>query len=127
MAEGTVAGPFKEPSMPNFYVPPLGVVPKKTPGEYCLIHHLSYLDGDSVNDRIPSQLCTVRYTSFDTVIRMVSSCGHGAEMGRADAKPAFCLLPVHPEDFKLLGFQFEGFFYMDRALPMGCSISLAHS
>ncbi|XP_060111130.1 olfactory receptor 6N1-like [Heteronotia binoei] len=32
---------------------------------------------------------------------------------------------VHPEDFDLLGFSFEGKYYMDRALPMGCSVSCA--
>lgn len=33
------------------------------------------------------------------------------------------LLPVHLEDFKLLGFAFEGQFYIDRALTKGCSVS----
>lgn len=44
-------------------------------------------------------------------------------MAKADIKSAFRLLPVHPGDFHLLGFSFDGFFFMDRALPLGCSIS----
>lgn len=35
------------------------------------------------------------------------------------------LLPIHPDDSELLGFFFDGAFYMDRALSMGCSISCA--
>lgn len=30
---------------------------------------------------------------------------------------------MHPSDFDLLGFAFEGKIYIDRALPMGCSVS----
>ena len=45
------------------------------------------------------------------------------ELVKADFKLAFRLLPVHPADFELLGFQFG--FYMDKAMPMGCSVSCA--
>lgn len=38
---------------------PLGVVPQKAVGKFCLIHHLSYPHGESVNDAIPADLCTV--------------------------------------------------------------------
>lgn len=38
---GCVLGPFAEPPFPNLRVSPLGVVPKKPPGEFGLIHHLS--------------------------------------------------------------------------------------
>lgn len=40
-------------------------------------------------------------------------------------KNAFCLLPIHPGDFDLLGFKFKNQFYFDKCLPMGCSISCA--
>ena len=30
---------------------------------------------------------------------------------------------VHPDDFELLGIQIDGEYYIDRCLPMGCSIS----
>lgn len=65
----------------------------------------------------------MRYTSFDQAVNTVHRCGSGAWMAKADIKSAFHLLPVHPKDFQLLGFSFEGMFFMDRALPMGCSIS----
>lgn len=37
-----IAGPFTQPPFPNIQVSPLGLVPKKSPGEFRLIHHLSY-------------------------------------------------------------------------------------
>ena len=39
---GRLAGPFHHVPFNPFRVSPLGVVPKKTPGEFRLIHHLSY-------------------------------------------------------------------------------------
>ena len=118
-------GPFDQPPVPHFRVSPLGVVPKKTEGKFRLIHRLSFLEGYSVNDAMPSELCSVHYTSFDTAVHMVKVCGFGAEMVKADIKSAFCLLSVHSSNCDLLRFFFEGTYYIDRALPMGCSISCA--
>jgi hypothetical protein len=42
--------------------------------------------------------CTVRYTSFNRVVEMVSKLGKRAEIGKA-----FRLLRVFPGDFDLLG------------------------
>lgn len=60
LREGHVIGPFISPLVPKLQVSPLGIVPKKAPGEFCLIHHLSYPQGQSVNDAISDGLCTVR-------------------------------------------------------------------
>ena len=56
---------------------------------------------------------------------MVRRCGVGAELAKFDIKSAFWILPVHLQDFDLLEFYFQGFFYIDRALPMGCSVFYA--
>ena len=99
-------------------------MPKKAQGEFRLIYHLSFPEGASVNDAIPPELCLVRYTSLDEAVRMVKKCGVGAEMAKCDIK-SFRILPVHPSDFNFLRFQFQDSFYIDRALPMGCSVSCA--
>ena len=49
---GRLAGPFAEPPFTQLGIPPLGVVPKKVPGEFRLFHHLSYPKGSSINDGI---------------------------------------------------------------------------
>lgn len=125
LSEGRILGPFAEHPVPDLRVSPLGIVPKKLPGEFRLIHHHSYPQGQSMNDGIPEELCSVRYTSFDQPVWVVRAKGRGTELAKCDIKLAFRLLPVHPRDFELLGFYFEGSFYMDRALHMGCSVSCA--
>ncbi|XP_061185481.1 uncharacterized protein LOC133193533 [Saccostrea echinata] len=56
---------------------------------------------------------------------MISQLGKGALLGKMDIKSAFRLLPIKPNDFCLLGFKFEGKYYIDKCLPFGCSISCA--
>ncbi|KAM4023529.1 uncharacterized protein ACNLHF_028199 [Anomaloglossus baeobatrachus] len=125
VALGRMAGPFQAPPFPDLVVSPLGVVPKKEPGKFRLIHHLSYPRGRSVNDGIPAELCSVVYTSFDEAIRWVKKCGKGALMAKTDIESAFRLLPVHSDCVRLLGCFWEGAYFVDRCLPMGCSISCA--
>ena len=54
---------------------------------------------------------------------MIFKLGKGALLGKMDIKSAFRLVPVNPADFDLLGFAIDGQFYIDKCLPMGCSIS----
>ncbi|XP_077778992.1 uncharacterized protein LOC144326320 [Podarcis muralis] len=120
---GRVAGPFPVPPIDQLHISPLGIVPKKAPGEFRMIHNLSYPKGSSVNDAIPQEMCTVKYASFDQAVRLVRSFGRGAFMAKCDIESAFRLLPVHPEDYRWLGFKFQGAYFIDKAMPMGCSIS----
>ncbi len=122
---GRVAGPFPKPPIPNLKCSPIGIVPKHDPGEYRLIHHLSYPCGRSVNDGIPEEHCTVTYTSFDEAVAMVAKTGVGCQMAKTDIKSAFRLLPIYPGDFDLLGFFFDGKYFFDKMLPMGASVSCA--
>ena len=39
---GRIAGPFSEPPFEKFTISPIGLQPKRQPGEFRLIHHLSY-------------------------------------------------------------------------------------
>ena len=81
---GWVAGPFDTRPLPALRVSPLGLVPKKEPGEYRLIHHLSYPPGKSLNDFIDPKLCSVQYTQFDAAINMVHDLGKGCLLGKSD-------------------------------------------
>lgn len=117
-----MAGPFIHKPISTLRTSPIGVVPKKD-GGWRLITHLSYPHGNSVNDYIDPEDCTVHYASFDQVIEMVSSLGKGALLGVHDIKSAFRLLPVHRSDFDLLGICFDDKFYVDKCLPFGCSVS----
>ncbi|KAJ1161876.1 hypothetical protein NDU88_002356 [Pleurodeles waltl] len=106
-ALGRLAGPFKCPLLAGFVCSPLGVVAKKDPGHFRLIHNLSAPRGSSVNDAIDPQLCSVRYASVDNAVDKVRVLGRGALLAKTDIESAFRLLPVHPDDYHLLGFQFR--------------------
>lgn len=74
---GRIVGPFDEPPIEELRVSPIGIVPKKVPGEYRLIQHLSYPKGFSVNDAIPPEYCSVWYASFDHAIKKGAGLGGG--------------------------------------------------
>ena len=83
---GRIAGPFAVPPFPNFRCSPLGIVPKKDPSEFRLIHHLSYPQGSSVNDFIPDDCSSVRYASINDAISVIKQTGAGCFMAKTDVK-----------------------------------------
>ena len=93
IAKGGVAGPFQSRPIPTLRVSPLGVVPKKTEGEFRVNHHLSYPTKNSVNDYIEDALGSVNYTKFDEAINMVHRLGRGAFFAKSGikAQPGCCL------------------------------------
>lgn len=122
---GRVAGPFSAPPFDNFVVSPLGIVPKKAPNEFRLIQHLSYPHENSVNSGIPVDFSSVRYASIQDAIVFVKRLGVGCYLAKTDIKSAFRIIPIHPEDYPLLGMKWQGNYYFDRCLPMGCRSSCA--
>lgn len=123
---GRMCGPFASPPLPGLCISPIGVVPKKVPGKFRLIQHLSYPHGGSVNDGIPAEVCRVRYQLFDEALELVCSFSPGALMAKLDIESAFRLLPLHPESFRFMGFRMDGMFFVDRCLPMCCAVSCAY-
>ena len=123
--QGQMAGPFPMQPISTMRIFPIGLVEKKTPGEYRLIHHLSYPEGDSVNDCIDPALCTVHYTSFDEAIHMIQDMGQNCLMAKGDIKSAFRLISVEVSSFEQMGIKFQDNYYFDKAMPFGCSISCA--
>ena len=118
-----VKGPFKEIPLPGLKISPIGIVPKKVPGQYRLIHHLSCPVGTSVNDFIDPVFASVRYASFDDATKVLVKLGPYTRMGKTDIDSAFRLIPIHPNDHSLLGFKFGSEFYYDSCLPFGASSS----
>lgn len=120
---GRIAGPFRNRPFLPFRISPLGVIPMKTPGEFRLIHHLSYPKGLSVNDGILSDNTSVSYASISDAISHIKAAGHGCFLAKTDIKNAFRLIPIRPQDYSLLGLRLKDFFYYDLCMPMGCSSS----
>ena len=121
---GRVAGPFLSKPYVNFHVSPLGCVPKKEEGKFRLIHDLSQPKGNSVNDFIPDEFASIRYETFDDVVKLIVQQGKGALIAKCDVADAFRIIPVHPDDHHLLGFKLLGrYYFFDKVLPMGCRVS----
>ena len=124
ICEGRIRGPFIHIPLDNMIISALGVIPKKQPGEYRMIHHLSYPYGGSGNDFIPSEFCSVHYASVDDdAIRMIKRIGPSCTLAKTDVRSAFRMIPVHPADYYLLGMHWRGNYYVDCCLPMGLASS----
>ena len=122
---GRISQPFSSPPLPDMVISPLGLQPKKAIGQYRVIHHLSFPKGRSVNDSIDKSYASVKYASVGQAIQHILRLGQGAYMAKTDIKSAFRIIPVSPADYHLLGFKWQGKYYYDKCLPMGCSSSCA--
>lgn len=81
---------------------------------------LSQPSKNCVNDFIAAEDMPLQYCSVDDAVRLLTSAGKDALMGKVDIKSAFRLIPVRRGDWNLLGFQLGGEFYFDTVLPFGC-------
>ena len=124
MSLGRVAGPFLSPPLPNFQCHPIGVVPKKHSTEWRTIYHLSYLPGESVNDHIPKDPYSFQHVRVDDAISILKSLGPGEYMAKTDLKSALRIMPIHPDDWNLLGIYWESRHYVDLYLPFELRSSL---
>ena len=67
-------------------------------------------------------LCVLKFASVDDAVTIIRRLGKGTLLLKIDIKDAYRLIPIHPDDYHLLGILWEGCTYVDRALPFGlCS------
>ena len=122
---GRIAGPFEKPPFPNFRTNPLGLVPKKNGSGFRLIHHLSHPSGNSVNDFIPKESCSVQYATIQDAIHIIMEMSGPVFLAKSDLAHAFRNLPMHVSNYPLLGMEWQGSYYYDKCLPMGGASSCA--
>ena len=122
---GRMIGPFAKPPSGSLWrgwsVAPLGAVIKDT-GKARIITDLS-AGADSVNERIPEEAGVTAYPSFLDVARMLYSAESdhpgGVRLSICDVESAFRNLPICPDDYRHLIFQWKGGFYVDTRLVFG--------
>ncbi len=120
LAQGRVVGPVSPGDAPWAHFSRFGVIPKKSsPGEWRLIVDLSSPQGKSVNDGIPTELCSLQYASVDDAAAVILSLGRNVHLAKLDIKSAYRNVPVHPHDRPLLAMEWEGAVYVDATLPFG--------
>lgn len=136
--KGRRAGPFPSPPFPNMLLSPLGVATKKHDSKLRLVHDYSYPKrgpnaGRSVNAHIPDHLRETVLASFDDAIDMLHQIRSGLSslpfpdsavvpplyLLKIDVKSAYRLVPIHPDDYHLLGMRWRGMFYFDLVAPFG--------
>jgi hypothetical protein len=123
-ALGRIAGPFSQPPLPNFKSSPLALREKSTPGTFRLLHNLSYpYDISSLNRNIPKTATTVKYQTLQDAINFIQASKQPAWFAKSDIADAFRIVPVHPDNYNLLGFSFQNHYYYDRMLSMGSAQS----
>ena len=140
--EGRLAGPFNQIPFSNFIQSPIGLVPKSG-GKTRLIFHLSFdfpvqEGGKSLNHHTPKDICTVKYNDLDSAVQSclrTSQQGNTSSavyMAKSDLMSAFRMLPIMPSQYCWLVMKCEHpitgliFFFVDKCLPFGASISCAH-
>ena len=121
---GHTAGPFSSPPFPITHCSPIGAV-EKSDSTCRLVVDLSQPTGHSINEFIPKEPFSVKYSKFDDAVRMVLEKGRGCYMSKLDIKHAFRIIPVHPSQWHLLCYHFEGRWYVDLVLPFGLRSSPA--
>jgi hypothetical protein len=126
---GRRMGPFDSPPFPNLMVSPIGVVTKKLSTKLRMIHHLSWprsvsADSDSINEHISQEDSATTLQSFDDAVAMLANIPPQLRakliwLCKIDIKAAYRLVPVHPDDWHLLGMQWRGKYYYDPVLVFG--------
>ena len=76
-----------------------------------------------MNDGISVDYTSVSYATVEDAIGLIKSVGQNCFLAKTDVKNAFRLIPNHPADYDLLGIYWQGRYYYDRCMPMGCSSS----
>ena len=137
---GHYTGPFRKIPYQNAYVQsPIGLVPKAG-GKTRLIFHLSYKfknGNESINYWTPDEFCSVKYKDLDDAVRqclqLMKDLGiQSLYFAKSDLQSAFRILAIHPKYRFLLIMKAkhpwtqELFYFIDKCLPFGSSISCAH-
>jgi hypothetical protein len=104
-------------------VPLQGISVADAQGQGPVAAAMENLTGASINDGISSEHTAVCYSRVDDAISMIKKLCKGCFLAKTDIKNAFRIIPICPQDYDLLGIFWQGKFYYDRAMPMGCASS----
>ena len=118
---GRVAGPYSSPPLTNFRCSPLGAIPKKS-GGVRIINDLSFPSTKSINDFISTDDFALSYTSVDAAVSRILLF-QDPYISKQDVASAFTHIIVHPSDWHLLGFKWQGMYYFSMCLVFGCRSS----
>ncbi|XP_077861722.1 uncharacterized protein LOC144342493, partial [Saccoglossus kowalevskii] len=108
---GYTVGPFIQPPFPNFVVNSLGLRPKKNGGHRIIM--------DSVNSNICKDEFSLHYSTVDDAVAIINKPCCATLLAKIDIQHSFRLCPVRREDWHLLGYKWDNYYFFDRVLPFG--------
>ena len=123
---GRRKGPFEQVPFSYFYSNPLGVVFKKGKSKPRVIHHLSW-PRTAANSSVNASILDfdVKLDAFDKAVQAVRTLGKDCQMCKIDIESAYRCIPVRPQDWPLLGFQWKHQFYFDVVMQFGITSATA--
>ena len=80
---------------------------------------LSFPEGNSVNDGIDPNICSLHYARVMDLAKELVRQGRGLFVAKVDIRSDYRTVPVNPQDWWLLGVQWEGGLFVDTTLPFG--------
>ena len=110
-------------NLPKYFISSPLSLTQKSNGGWRRIHNLSFPPGRSVNDHIPQDWGSLKFTHFDEAVKAIRWAGQSATLVKRDLADAFRHIPVHPDDWWLLGFSWQKHYYYDQYLPFGLRTS----
>ena len=126
------AGPFRKIPYKFYIQSPVGLVPKDKGKKTRLIFHLSYpKNGQSVNSGIPEKKFSVSYPDFMDAVAMCLEAGKGCFGAKSDMSMAFRNVLMDKKSWCYLILKATDpetgitFYFVDKCLPFGASISCA--
>jgi hypothetical protein len=120
---GRRVGPFDAPPFPYYRCSPIGTVEKKRSTKRRIIHHLSWPNGESVNDSI--HVFSIKLDAFDRAMFIIRRNGSGCFISKIDIESAYRCIPVRPSDWPLLCMKWRSKYYFDTVLPFGLASATA--
>ena len=111
-------GPFTDnPFEYPITVSPLNTIQKSTIDRRVIVD-LSYPDGNSVNDGIPTgyyidEAFTLTYPTVDSLCSLIRRKGQGCHIYKADLRRAYRQIHVYPSDYPFLCYQWRGSMFSD--------------
>ena len=86
---GRMSGPYPTLACSDVHISRFGVIPKNhQPNKWRLIMDLLCPTGSSINDGIPSTLCSLSYVTIDDAIQKILQYGRGTMLAKIDIQSA---------------------------------------
>ena len=124
LSHRALLGPFDGEPVQPIHLSPLMSRPKKDSDMRRIVLDLSWPDGFSVNDGIGKDIYldqpySVKLPTIDKMEKRILELGPGSYLYKTDLSRGYRQLRVDPFDWPLLGFCYDGLYYMDICPPFG--------